>query len=261
MKTLRRVIETEVRILDEKAGVAQYVASDETLDSYREVIRVAGWRFNLFNKNSPFVDSHDYWTIEKLLGSVVDFAVEKGARGNSPLQLVETVQWAKDVPENRLAQLGWKMTVAGFLKAVSVGFQPTRWVSKWDKDPSTFYEQAAALGLKAEEVRAIYLEQEQIELSAVIIGANPNALAKAYKAEVIGEDELSLVADAWARGRNGARGNSPLQEEFPGEQARSKNADTTDALDGVVEALHRERRAAFFRSVGRALERAERAAQ
>lgn len=259
MKTLRRVIETEVRILDEKAGLVQYVASDETLDSYREVIRVAGWRFNLFNKNSPFVDSHDYWTIEKLLGSVVDFAVEKkGARGNSPLQLVETVQWAKDVPENRLAQLGWKMTVAGFLKAVSVGFQPTRWVSKWDKDPSTFYEQADALGLKAEEVRAIYLEQEQIELSAVIIGANPNALAKAYKAEVIGEDDLSLLGDAWARMRTEERKE---RKEFPGEQARSKNADTTDALDGVVEALHRERRAAFFRSVGRALERAERAAQ
>ena len=68
------------------------------------------------------MDSHDYSTIGKCLGKVIDFRVE-GA------QLIERVQWAIDVPENQLAQIGWKMTEAGYLKAVSVGFFPVKYVT------------------------------------------------------------------------------------------------------------------------------------
>jgi hypothetical protein len=187
-KILRRLMPTEVRVLDAKAGVAEYVASDETLDSYREVIRAKGWRFTHFAKNSPFVDSHNYDSVDRLLGSVVDFKVDGG-------RLVETVQWAVEVPENTLAQLGWKMTEAGYLKAVSVGFQPVRAVSKWSQgeERNEWLAELESLGMKEDQVRAIYLEQEQVELSAVIIGANPNALARAYKAGVIEDGEMERI--------------------------------------------------------------------
>ena len=62
-------------------------------------------------KNAPFVDSHDYSTFEKLVGKVIDFRVD--ARKG---QLVNRFQWAVDVPDNQLAQLGWKMTESGYLK-------------------------------------------------------------------------------------------------------------------------------------------------
>lgn len=190
---LRRTLHPEVRVLDSKAGTVEYIASDETIDSYREIIRADGWRFNRFTKNAPFVDSHDYSTLDKLLGNVVDFRV-KGK------QLIETVRWAIDVEENRLAKLGWKMTEAGYLKAVSVGFIPTRMVSKWDQNPQAFAEALAELELpKDSPVRAIYQEQEQIELSAVVIGANPNALAKAYKADAITTDDLNFLAAEFER--------------------------------------------------------------
>jgi hypothetical protein len=52
-------------------------------------------------------------------------------------------------------------------------------------------QDAQSLGLPPDcPARRIYLEQEQMELSACIIGANPNALARAYKAGVIDDDLL-----------------------------------------------------------------------
>src|SRR5437879_5867721 len=105
---IRRSLTPETRVLDDKAGIIEYVASDESMDSAREVIRAKGWRFDRFAKNAPLVDSHKYGSIEAVLGRVIDFRVE----GN---RLVETAQWAIDVPENVLAQRGYAMTKAGYL--------------------------------------------------------------------------------------------------------------------------------------------------
>ena len=214
MNKLIRTIHPEIKVLDAKTGLVEYVASDESIDSYREVIRAAGWRFNRFNKNSPFVDSHDYCTLEKLLGKVVDMQV-------AGEKLVETVQWAIDVAENKLAQLGWKMTVAGYLKAVSVGFIPVRMVSPWDNS-AAFNAELAKLGLKPEAgVRAIYLEQEQIELSACIIGANPNALAKSYKAGVIDDADLDLISIEVAKRETAGSAAHPADVEPARQRART----------------------------------------
>jgi len=193
---LVRSLTTEVRVLDAAKGIAEYIASDETIDSYREVIRASGWRFDNFRKNAPFVDSHDYGSIDKLVGKVTDFKVD-GKR------LVETVQWTIDVPGNDLAQLGWAMTEAGYLRAVSVGFWPTKMVSKWDSDPTGYVGQLTELGLSSmpaeQKPRTIYTEQQQVELSAVIIGANPNALAKAYKAGILKDADIDYFAEEYQR--------------------------------------------------------------
>ena len=211
---LIRSLHPEIKILDASLGLVEYVASDESIDSYREVIRADGWRFNRFLKNAPFVDSHDYCALEKLLGKVVDMQIVGG-------KLVETVQWAIDVAENKLAQLGWKMTQGGYLKAVSVGFIPTRLVSPYDNS-AQFNAELARLGLKPEAgVRCIYLEQEQIELSACIIGANPNALAKSYKAGVIDDADLDLISIEVAKRETAGSAIDPADVELPRQRART----------------------------------------
>ena len=191
MSMLKRVLHPEVRVLDAKTGLVEYVASDETVDSYREVIRASGWRFSRFARNAPFVDSHNYDCLDKLVGRVVDFKVA-GSR------LVETVQWAIDVAENKLAQLGWRMTEAGYLKAVSVGFFPLRVLTPWDNGAdglTAWQQQLAELGLSQQDgPRAIYVEQEQVELSACIIGANANALARSYKAGLMDDEMLEMIS-------------------------------------------------------------------
>jgi hypothetical protein len=183
---LIRALNVEARILSESEGLVEYVASDATLDSYREIVDPRGWKFTHFAKNAPFVDSHDYWSIEKLLGKVTSFEVKGG-------QLIERVQWAKDIAENKLAQLGWKMTAGGFLKAVSVGFFAVK--AHWCGTPE-FAEAATGLGLDvatASTCRRIFSEQEQIELSACIIGANPSALAKAWGEGCVKDADLAGV--------------------------------------------------------------------
>jgi len=190
MNQLKRTIFPEIRVLDAAGGLVEYVASDETLDHYREIIRADGWRFNHFAKNAPFVDSHDYSTIEKLLGSVVDFRVEGR-------KLIEVVKWEPEA--NPIAKIGFAMTQAGHLKAVSVGFLPTKYADRYKNGGADLAAQIAELGLDAEtakRVSCVYLEQEQIELSACIIGANPAALARAYKDGVIADGDIDLLAES-----------------------------------------------------------------
>jgi hypothetical protein len=191
---LRREMVVTPRIINEQEGTVEFVASDETLDSYKEIVRVQGWRFNLFRKNAPFVDSHDYSSITKLLGQVKDWRIEKD-------QLIETVRYSRE--PGTLAEWAFKMVRDGFLRAVSVGFVPTSYVSKWDQDQKDFLQVIADMRMDAQtaaQIRVIYREQEQIELSQCVIGANPNALAKAYKGGTLTEEDLDklsgLIANA-----------------------------------------------------------------
>jgi hypothetical protein len=187
---LHREIPVAVRVLQGADGLVEYVASDESMDSYREVIRVDGWRFNRFAKNSPFLNSHRSGSVEDVLGKVVSYEIKGG-------RLVEVVQWAIDVPSNQLSRIGWDMTRAGYLKAVSVGFYPVRMVSRWDEDKGAFRAEAEKLKIDPNVLRAVYLEQEQIELSAVVVGANGNALlqmARAHKDGVLSDADIETLS-------------------------------------------------------------------
>lgn len=188
---LQRTINPQIRVVSESEGLVDYIASDESVDSYQEVIRADGWRFTRFARNAPFIDSHTLDSIGRVLGRVVDFRVTGG-------RLIERVRWAVDVAENEVAQLGFRMTVQGYLRAVSVGFFPVRAVNRWDGDREEFRSELDKLRLDAavaETVRTIYLEQEQIELSACVIGANPNALARAHREGNLSRRELATLTD------------------------------------------------------------------
>lgn len=201
MKPITRLLGAEVKVLDEDEGLVRYIASDETIDSDGEIIRASGWRFNRFKKNAPFVDSHRYDTVERLLGKVVDFEVKNG-------KLIETVQWAKDA--HRLAETGWKLTVGGFLKCVSVGFRPLKAIWRGDQENARAWRaQLRQLGLEEDApVSRIFLQQEQLELSAVIVPANPNAvmmsLGKAYKDGCIEDGDIEFLTREFAKQRQRA---------------------------------------------------------
>jgi HK97 family phage major capsid protein len=214
---MQRQIDAEVRLADEPNGICEYVASDESVDSGREIIRLDGWDFSRMEKNAPFLNSHQYRGIDNMLGKVLGATVENG-------ELVERVQWAVDVPENRLAQLGWAMTKAGYLKAVSVGFLAksilTRlpvqnWPEEWEsasvvsagtRDGKRAWEaQQDMMQRDLSQAATIYLQQQQTELSACVVGANPNAVAKsiqefahAFRAGILKEADLELLANEYA---------------------------------------------------------------
>lgn len=263
MKALERQIHPEIRIVDAKKGIVDYVASDETIDSYAEVIKASGWRFDLFKKNSPLVNSHNYSGIENSLGKVTDFSVKDG-------QLINRAQFAIDVPENKMAALAFGMVAGGYLPAVSVGFFPTAQLSRHslgEKDWTAACE-GVGCGDKAASVRTIYTEQQQCELSVCILGANPNALLKARTDGVIKDadfrtlgfqtdedmEALTDVADAFdsfsAEGQMlslvflraiAGRKRTPISKN-----SSQHNAISAIAPDGADLARRREHRAAFL---------------
>lgn len=186
MSSTRREFTTEVKVISEEKGIIEYVASSAMLDSHREIVDPRGWKFERFALNAPFVNSHNYWSIEDQLGKVISAEVRSG-------KLIEQVQWAIDVPECKLARFGFNMTAKGYLKAVSVGFIPTKYVTAGSDE---FAVACAELKLPADTVaklRCIYLEQQQIELSACIIGSCPDALARAFQDGALKEAELAEV--------------------------------------------------------------------
>lgn len=187
---LRRPLYHEVRVLDEQKHLCEYVASDATLDCYNEVLNPKGCKLDRFAKNAPFVNSHDYTCISQQLGKVVSSRLEKG-------QVVQVVDWAVDI--NPLAAMGWKMTVGGYLKAVSVGFLPVKYAWRDQPDFVTYVKDMALDPETAAQCRCIHYEWSQIELSACIIGANPNALAKAFQDGALQEKDLAAVGFAGDR--------------------------------------------------------------
>lgn len=228
-KTLRRTIHPETRVIDAQTGLMEYVASDESLDSYNEIVKASGAQFSRFQKNAPFVDSHNYESIDCLLGKVVDFRVD-GRR------VVETVQWAIDVPSNLLAQKGFQMTAAGYLKAVSIGFIPISYVTRWDSDQAAFQEALEEINVPAgTDVRTIYLEWDQMELSACVVGANPNAVAqieKAYQAGILDDADIehfSTVSRDFARAFEQRR-HQPRAYSFPAGKKASSGLDLLAAI-------------------------------
>jgi hypothetical protein len=177
----------EIKIVSAEAGIVDYVASDESVDADQEIVAASGWRFSRFRKNSPFVDSHKTQDgIGNLLGEVMDFGVIDG-------KLMNRVKWAIDVEENWLARLGFKMTEAGYLKAVSAGFIGLDAVANGKQGWAAACAQVGRTTAECRFVRRIILEQEQIELTACIIGANPNALAKAYKDHVASDEDFERL--------------------------------------------------------------------
>lgn len=183
---IKRTLHPEIRVIDATERLVRFVASDESIDSYGEIIRAKGWRFDRFKRNSPFLADHNY-EVASMIGAVVDFGVE-GKR------LVEVCQYAKDMPETSVAEIAWKLTEGGFLKAVSVGFIPEPG-SIVRGGSGEFARQLSELGLTDDgRVSRIYTQQQQIELSAVVIGANENALAAAYEAKAITRSEVEFLS-------------------------------------------------------------------
>lgn len=186
MSQERRNLNVEARILSESEGLVEYIASDATLDSYQESVVASGWRFDFFKANAPFVDSHNYWSIEAMLGKVIGARIEGD-------QLIERVQWAHQIPEHKLATIGWKLTLGGFLKAVSVGFRAIKAARPGDSGWNAAVTAAKLSPEDAAQCRRIFLEQQQLELSACVIGANPSAVAKAWKEGCVKDADLASI--------------------------------------------------------------------
>jgi phage head maturation protease len=179
---LRSLVQVEVR--DADSGVPatlDFIASTATLDRYQEVIEPAGWRLESYRRNPVFQNAHNYGDILFTLGKALTTEVRSIGERHA---LCQRIQFATEV--NPVARIAYGLYKGGFLNAVSVGFIPLKW-----EDGGT----GSAGGQSGPAPRRRYLEQELLEVSAVAIPANPDALALGVKSGAITKSDVQATLD------------------------------------------------------------------
>lgn len=163
---LRGGLRCEVKDAGEEGEpVMDFIASDETVDRYNEVIKVDAWQTANFMANPVIPDCHDYSSIARILGRARSIGVAEG-------KLVNRVEFALDNP---LGNLAYKMAKGGFIKSQSVGFIPLEWTNGTKDEPARTYTQC-----------------ELLEISLVVVPANPGAtIGLALKSQAIEKRDLS----------------------------------------------------------------------
>jgi HK97 family phage prohead protease len=172
--------------LENPPAILDFVASDATLDRYAEIIDPAGWQLENYRRNPVFQNSHQYGDILFTLGKALITEVRNG-------KLFQRIEFATDV--NPMARIAYGLYQAKFLNAVSVGFVPIRW------------EDGAANA----SYRRKYLEQELLEVSAVGIPANPNALQLGVKSGAVAREDLREVAELLRSASLSPKPTDPIQ--------------------------------------------------
>lgn len=158
------------------ARVCSFIFSDTSVDSYGDTIDVRGWDLKAFESNPVVLFGHDPSKPENVIGRATNVRPE----GN---RLVGDIEFA-EASVNPTAEIVYQMVKAGYLNAVSVGFQPIEWRKSTDRN--------RPMGID-------FLRQKLLEVSVVAIPANENALVQA-KAAGIEVDRLGLAVTRVAPG-------------------------------------------------------------
>jgi uncharacterized protein len=148
-----------------QAAVLEFIASSERLDRHDEILVSGGWVLDSYRSNPVFQNAHKYGDIIFTLGKALLTEVRGG-------RLYQRVEFATEI--NPMAKIAYGLYRGKFLNAVSVGFIPLRW--EMGGEGSGFYRK--------------YWQQELLEVSAVGIPANPEALQLGLKAGAIERSDL-----------------------------------------------------------------------
>ena len=155
------------------SSTLDFIVSDETLDRYNEVIVASGWKLDNYLRNPVFQNSHQYGDIIYTIGRALITEVRTVADRKVLFQRVEFATEA-----NPIAKIAYNLYKGKFLNAVSVGFIPVQW----------------EMGEPGGQFARRYTEQELLEVSAVGIPANPNALALGLKAGALSKQQIRDLA-------------------------------------------------------------------
>ena len=162
---LRREIIPTIDPIAGPAAVIDFTSSDQTLDRYHDIIDATGWRLDNYRKNPVVQNAHQYGDILFTIGR----ATLTEVRGD---RLYQRIEFATDI--NPMARIAYGLYKGKFLNAVSVGFTPIRWED----------------GTEKSNYNRRFLEQELLEVSAVGIPANPNALQLGLRDGAIHKSDL-----------------------------------------------------------------------
>ena len=170
-KILRRWQDTpEIRKIDEESRTVEFVASDNSVDSYGTVIPVDKWDLTRFSNNGIIGYMHDVYGDSWTKSADPDDVIGKGVAFIEDDKLIVRITF-EPADLNLRADKIFRKLQFGSLHAVSVGFRATKKGHMGDEergeDPKVYY----------------YAGQELLEVSVVNIPSNANALKRALEEE------------------------------------------------------------------------------
>lgn len=168
MNKIKKVLSFEAKqVGTEGDRTLRFVGSDESIDRDNDVIEVAGWKLDDYLKNPVFLWAHDY--DEPPIGKAVNVTIDAVAK-----KLLFDVKFptAEEYP---FADTIYKLYKGGYLSATSVGFRGIKSKTRDDE---------LVLEMPEWQRGKRYMEQELLELSAVPVPSNPNALQMAKGAGI-----------------------------------------------------------------------------
>lgn len=169
-----RTINFKIKDINEADRSFTAVASDDSTDRHGENIQQDGWDLGNFLKNPVVPWGHDYYNPP--VAKATEIGIENGKLMFKPK--FATIEELSSDPKNpsdwaKFVDTIYQMYKGGYLRAFSVGFIPK------EMDGDTF------------------IKQELLEVSAVTIPSNPNALALAYKEGVINDEQRSILVKTY----------------------------------------------------------------
>lgn len=167
----RRLLESPVlRKISVEDRTVEFIASDNSVDSYNTVIPVDKWDLRRYAKNGAVGYMHDVYGDSYAKAADPDDIIGKGEAFVEDGKLIVRITFEPD-DLNAKADKIFRKIQFGSLNAVSVGFTPTakgHWGDKRDNEnPEVYY----------------YDGQELLEVSVVNIPSNPNAVRRAFGLE------------------------------------------------------------------------------
>ena len=170
-KILRRWQDAPViRKVDEETRTVEFVASDNSVDSYGTVLPVDKWDLKRYQGNGIVGYMHDVYGDSWTKSADPDDIIGKGEAFVEDDKLVVRITF-EPADLNERADKIYRKIQFGSLHAVSVGFRATAKGHKGDEErgenPDVYY----------------YNGQELLEVSVVNIPANANALKRSMEEE------------------------------------------------------------------------------
>ena len=170
-KILRRWQDTpEIRKIDEESRTVEFVASDNSVDSYKTVLPVDKWDLTRYSGNGIVGYMHDVYGTSWTKSADPDDIIGKGVAFVEDEKLIVRITFEPKELNERADKIFRKIQF-GSLHAVSVGFRATAKGHMGDEergeDPNVYY----------------YAGQELLEVSVVNIPSNANALKRSMEEE------------------------------------------------------------------------------
>jgi len=172
MDLIRKIVVAEIKEVSGKERTLEFIGSTETQDRVGDIIEAGGWNIKDYKANPVFLWAHRYDQPPIGKANKVWISNDKKLKFHIEFASAETYEFADTI---------FKLYQGGFLNAVSVGFEPKDWDLIETKDDDTFFSPKR------------YKKQDLLELSAVPVPANPEALQNATKAGVITTKQMLMI--------------------------------------------------------------------